>query len=84
MPDIFYLQDQHEFTHLATVPWPWARDNQQDWITSLFTLEDWLNARVGAHYERWAYSQQPDLEFTKACIAFKYARDKTLFLLAWS
>jgi len=83
-PGIYYLPENHNFLYTATVPWPWVNLNQQDWIDSLFTLEDWLNQRVGAHYAYWAYGQQPNLEYWQACIAFKRERDKTLFLLTWS
>ena len=81
---IFYLQEPHNFPHMATVPWPWTTIKQQDWVDSLFTLEDWLNLYVGRHLEEWAYAQQPCLEYTKVCIAFKQSRYKTLFLLTWS
>lgn len=77
-----YVPD--DFEHLAVVPWPWTTCNQQDWIDSLFTLEDWLNARVGPHYTAWTYSNYPNLEYTQACVAFKYSKHKTLFLLTWA
>lgn len=84
-PGIYYLPDYHDFKHQAVVPWPWRiQTGQQDWIDSIFTLEDWLNKHVGAHYSEWAYSQQQDLEYWQACIAFKRERNKTLFLLAWA
>jgi hypothetical protein len=81
---IFYLPELHDFEHLAVVPWPWTSIDQRDWIDSLFTLEDWLNRRVGPHYSAWAYSTHPDLEYTQACVAFKESRYKTLFLLTWA
>jgi hypothetical protein len=73
----------YDFKHIAIVPWPWvAVSDQSDWIDSLFTLEEWLNTCVGR--EEWAYSNNPQLEYWQACVAFKRERNKTLFLLRWS
>ena len=81
----YYLPELHNFKHIAIVPWPWvAVRDQSDWIDSLFTLEEWLNKRIGPHYAEWAYSQQPQLEYWQACVAFKQERSKTLFLLTWA
>jgi hypothetical protein len=84
-PGIFYLPEYHDFKYTAVVPWPWVPiSDQSDWIDSLFTLEDWLNRHIGPHYAEWAYSQQQDLEYWQACVAFKRERNKTLFLLTWA
>lgn len=84
-PGIYYLPEYHDFEFTAVVPWPWVPiSNQADWIDSLFTLEEWLNTRVGPHWAEWAYSQQPGLEYWQACVAFRQERMKTLFLLTWA
>lgn len=83
-PGIFYLPEYHNFSYVARVPWPWVRTGQQDWIDSMFTLEQWLDSYVGPHSVEWAYSRQCDLEYWQANIAFKQERNKTLFLLMWS
>jgi hypothetical protein len=85
LPEIFYLAPTPQFKYTAIVPWPWTiLSPQSDWIDSMFTLEVWLNTRVGLQDEQWAYAPQAGLEFTRACIAFRRERDKTLFLLTWS
>ena len=81
---IFYLPDYHEFEHVAVAPWPNLNQQQQDWVDSMTILEEWLNKYVGAHYAQWAYAQQQNLEYWQACVAFKQAKHKTLFLLTWT
>jgi len=81
---IFYLPEYHNFSHIATVPWPHIhQDYQQDWIEAITTLETWLNRYAGSHYSEWAYSQQPAQEYWHACVAFRRAQAKTFFLLTW-
>jgi hypothetical protein len=82
---IYYLPENHNFKHIAIAPWPHIHSNWQlDWVDAIDTLESWLNLRIGPHYSAWAYSQQHDLEYWQACIAFKEAKYKTLFLLTWT
>jgi hypothetical protein len=84
-PGIFYLPEYHSFEHIGIAPWPHIyTDYQQDWILAVDTLEQWLNRYCGAHYSDWAYGQQQNQEYWQACIAFKLAKHKTLFLLTWS
>lgn len=84
-PGIFYLPEYHNFEHIAQAPWPHIYHNwQQDWVDAIATLEEWLNQYVGGHYSHWAYAQQQNQEYWHACIAFRLARDKTLFLLKWT
>ena len=83
-PGIFYLSEQHEFSYIATVPWPSLAIGQQDWINSMTQLEQWLDHYIGQHAVEWAYSRQRDLEYWQASIAFRQERSKTLFLLMWS
>jgi hypothetical protein len=84
-PGIYYLPELHNFSHIATVPWPHIHtDWQQDWVNAIDTLEVWLNYHIGGHYSHWAYAQQHDQEYWHACVAFREAKYKTLFILAWS
>jgi hypothetical protein len=84
-PGIYYLPEHHAFEHVGIAPWPHIYANyQQDWIDAVTTLESWLNQYVGAHYSEWAYSQQRDMEYWHACVAFRQAKCKTLFLLQWT
>jgi hypothetical protein len=82
---VFYLPESHSFEHFATAPWPHIHRNwQSDWVDSVDHLESWLNRYVGPHWASWAYAQQQNQEYWQACIAFKWAKHKTLFLLTWS
>lgn len=84
-PGIFYLPEYHSFEHIAVAPWPRVEDTLQlDWVDSMTMLEQWLDRYVGPHYAAWAYAQQQNLEYWQACIAFKQAKHKTLFLLTWN
>lgn len=84
-PGVFYLPELHDFEHFATAPWPHIHHNwQTDWVDSVEHLECWLNRYVGPHWSSWAYAQQQNQEYWQACIAFKWAKHKTLFLLTWS
>lgn len=81
----FFLPEYHSFIYIARAPWPHIyTDYQDDWVNAVTALEDWLNRYVGAHYSHWAYAQEQEQEYWEACIAFRQARDKTLFLLTWS
>ena len=68
----------------ALVHWPLTElDGQQDWVTSVLRVESWLEARIGAHYQRWDWGtwtlHQPDL----CSVVFLREEDATLFLLRW-
>jgi hypothetical protein len=81
----YYLPELHDFEHVATAHWPIVLcDDQLDWVQSVDTMEAWLNRFVGHHYSYWAYHNGTSMDYWLACIAFKRARDKTLFLLTWS
>lgn len=84
MTAIYYLPEYHDFKYLAQAPWPRAEEFQLDWINSMEELEHWLEAYVGPHYAEWAYAQQQTYDYWQACIAFKRAEAKTLFLLRWT
>lgn len=82
---MIYLPEYHTFEHSAIVPWPVdPRHYQKDWIDSIDMIESWLEQYVGDHWVKWAYSTAVEQEYWQACIAFKQARDCTLFLLTWS
>ena len=86
MPNgVCYLPEYHDFEHIAQVPWPRiCTDYQQDWVNAITTLELWLNSRCGQHYKNWAYSTHQDHNYWEACVAFRWAKHKTLFLLTWA
>jgi len=84
MTGIFYLPEYHSFDHIAVAPWPRLLDQQLDWVDAMAELEFWLNRYCGPHWAEWAYAQQQSNDYWHACIAFKRARSKTLFLLAWT
>ena len=81
---IYYLPELHDFQHIAVAPWPQLSQHQGDWVNQMNELESWLNRYCGPHYAEWAYAQQRHLDYWQACIAFKQARNKTLFLLTWT
>ncbi len=82
MPNIYYLPEQHDFKYVARVPWPKIYTNwQEDWISSIETLEQWLTEYTGPHWVEWAYSQMANQDYWEACVAFKQDRNRTLFLL---
>ena len=84
-PGIYYLPEHHDFEYIARAPWPHIyTDYQGDWVNAITTLEIWLNSHIGAHYSHWAYAQQQEQNYWEACVAFKQARYKTLFLLQWT
>ena len=86
-PGIYYLPELHDFKYIGIAPWPhiYPNYNQQlDWVDAVNELEHWLERYIGPHYSTWAYSQQQDLEYWQACIAFKQEKYKTLFLLTWA
>lgn len=84
MTAIYYLPEYHNFEHLAQAPWPKLAEQQLDWVDSMHELELWLNHYIGPHYAEWAYAQQQSYDYWLACIAFKRAQSKTLFLLRWT
>jgi hypothetical protein len=85
MPRSYYLPDIHPFSHIARAPWPTVITNEQlDWVSAVDTLELWLNSNIGSHYSHWAYHNGTSVDYWQACIAFKEARYKTLFLLTWA
>ena len=79
----YYLPEYHDFAYIATAPWP-NYDSQLDWVDNVITLEQWLEQYVGEHYVRWAWATNSNHTTTEACVAFKWDKHRTLFLLAWA
>jgi hypothetical protein len=76
-----YYPDRHSFDHWAIAPWPeWSTVTPQ---TSMQILETWLNSRIGSHYELWAWHEH-DHRYWEACVAFRWPKHRTLFLLQWT
>lgn len=85
MPRMGYLPDTHSFEHIAVAHWPTIIvADQWDWVSSVDTMESWLNRYIGSHYSAWAYHNGTSINYWQACIAFREARYKTLFLLTWT
>jgi len=86
MPRSFYLPDVHPFTHIAVAHWPTVLTayDQLDWVTAVDIMETWLNQYVGSHWSDWAYHNGTSIDYWQACIAFRQAKCKTLFLLQWA
>lgn len=78
-----YLPELHDFEHIALAPWP-QYDSQLDWVENISTLEEWLQTRIGPHWDRWAWATCQEHHTWEACVAFKMAQHKTLFLLTWT
>ena len=83
MPASYYLPECHTFEYIAQAPWP-NYDSQLDWVENVHTIEQWLNQYVGEHYKRWAWATNQLNDPSQACVAFKWAKHKTLFLLTWT
>lgn len=83
MPLPVYLPEYHSFEYIARAPWP-NYDSQLDWVENITTLESWLERYVGAHYQRWAWATERDHESYEACVAFRWDKHRTLFLLTWA
>ena len=77
------LIDQHFFHYHASVPWPsLEQDSQIDWIAGVEQLQDWLQFNIGRRPSLWAWHDG------RSCynmgVAFKWEKDRTLFLLKWA
>lgn len=83
MPGSYYLPEYHNFEYIARAPWP-NYDSQLDWVENIDVLESWLNQYVGQHYQRWAWATEQNQRSWEACVAFRWAKHKTLFLLTWA
>jgi hypothetical protein len=75
------LQDWHQFSYRATIPWP-NLEQQSDWIQGLHLVEEWLVNHIGPRYQNWAYNDSAIIY--NIGVAFKWDKDRTLFVLAWS
>jgi hypothetical protein len=76
------LIDWHQFQFVASVPWPKGSTDQLDWVNGIACLEHWLNVNVGSHYMRWAWHDS-QLSYSVG-VAFKWDRDRSLFVLTWA
>jgi hypothetical protein len=76
------LIDIHQFVYTATVPWPYRSDPQQDWIGGIYLVQFWLEQNVGQHHACWAWDDSG--HNYRVGVAFRWDRDRSLFVLAWS
>ena len=79
----YYLPEHHNFEHIARARWP-RPQAQIDWVDNVITMELWLNQYVGEHLKRWAWATDREHNSWEACVAFKWHKHKTLFLLTWA
>lgn len=75
------LWDLHEFGYRAAVPWPGIDVDYPDWHASRYRLEHWLGQHVGPRYRDWAWDLSPDTQLV--AVAFRWDRDRLLFVLTW-
>ena len=78
-----YLPDWTDFEYRARVPWPRPPEDQVDWIWQESVLTEWLRHHVGGRYSHWAWSTDSEHRAWEACVAFRWDRDRCLFLLKW-
>lgn len=78
-----YLPEYHDFAFIGKCRWP-LNSLQLDWVNNVIVLETWLEQYVGPHYTRWAWATDQEHESWQACVAFKYDKHRTLFLLRWT
>jgi len=65
------------------VPWPGKPDNLQvDWVWGIEQIEDWLQQCIGSRHHLWAWDDCP-ITYNLG-VAFKWNKDRTLFVLTWS
>lgn len=79
---MLHLPEHHDFQYIARAPWP-APQPQVDWIDQIACMEYWLDQYVGKHHLNWAWTTEQDHKTWEACVAFKWAKHKTFFLLTW-
>jgi len=76
------VDTHHTFQYHAIVPWPGKPDNLQvDWVWGIEQIEGWLQQCVGSRHHQWAWDDCP-ITYNLG-VAFKWNRDKTLFILTW-
>jgi len=74
-----------ELPYRAVVPWPvvYTQTLQQDWMDTVYRVEQWLECQVGPHYQRWVWSMW-SLHQTDLCsVSFLRDPDRILFLIRW-
>lgn len=80
------IPDPYPFPFIARAPWPkhYSKGFNLDWVDSIECVEDWLETRVGSHLVQWMWSTTQEQQYWECCVAFKWDRDRTLFLLQWA
>ena len=74
------LIDNHAFVYPASVPWP-RLEQQLDWIQGIDVIEQWLRYNIGGHWIHWAWNDSQ--QSAHIGVAFRWDRDRSLFVLAW-
>lgn len=70
--------------YVAIGTWPLPQQ-QIDWIDQVASMEAWLTQYIGLKGVDWTWAKLANTAHpSKACVSFRRARDKTLFLLHYS
>lgn len=79
-----HLPEFNQFEYKARAPWPVSPShNQIDWIESIDIMRYWLESSVGPHLAHWAWSTDAQQKAWECCVAFRWDRDRLLFLIKW-
>ena len=77
----------YPFPYIAWAPWPDCRATDEDtidWVHSIDVMETWLDTTVGARLVNWCWTCMDTPQHAALAVAFKWDRDRSLFLLRWS
>jgi hypothetical protein len=71
-----------ELPYRGVVPWPLIeRNGGYDWISSVSTVEAWLDSHVGHHYSDWTWTMWTLDQPNSCSVSFAREPDSVLFLL---
>lgn len=73
------LVDRHVFRFTACIPWPEL--DPVDWGQGARQIESWLRLNIGSRHQYWAWTDSGHSYYLG--VAFKWHRDRCLFLLRW-
>ena len=79
------IPDIYPFPYIAWAPWPNSDpyNSQIDWVASIDVMEGWLVTAVGRHLTAWVWTCLDTPAHSACAVAFKYDRDRSMFLLRW-
>ena len=66
----------------AVAPWPHIYyRNQRDWISSMTSVESWLEQCVGHHCKDWTWTMWTLHQSDLCGVSFRYEPHRSMFLL---